>query len=97
MLIQINDKQRIVSNPCGGFDLQELDVVKETKEPRLTKDGKQRWKFRAYMPTLDKLMMVVIMESEAVTDKTMGDITQILDAIRTAKEECLAAVEAVGL
>jgi hypothetical protein len=97
MLIQINDKQRIVSNPCGGFDLQELDVIKETKEPRLTKDGKQRWKFRAYMPTLDKIMLVIILECDTVLDQTMSDVKEIISAIRTAKEECIAAVERVGL
>ena len=94
MLIQINNKTRIVSNTCGGFDLEKLYVDKKTGEPKLNKDKKEIWRFTAFMPKLESLLMVAIEEGEMVSDRMLEDCERIVEAIRQAKEEVIAAVKA---
>jgi hypothetical protein len=91
MTIKINDTHRIISSECGGFELQKLDGKGD--KIRLSKAGNPLYKFIAYMPTLDKIMMVAIMECDSVLDTALTDTAQIIAAINAAKAECIEAVK----
>lgn len=79
MVIQITEKHRIVSNPCGGYDMQVADIDKKTGEQRL-RNGKPVWKFLWYLPTLEKMLREHVEELTPVAGTVEG-IQEIIDTI----------------
>ena len=85
MLIQLSDKHRIVSNPCGGYDMQVADFDKKTGEQRM-RNGKPVWKFLWYMPTLAKMLREYIEELTPVAGTVEG-IQAIINTIECEYEK----------
>ena len=79
MLIQLSDKHRIISNPCGGYDMQVAVFDKQTGLQRM-RNGKPVWKFLWYMPTLAKMLREYVEELTSVAGTVEG-IQAIIDMI----------------
>jgi hypothetical protein len=92
LVYNLTQTDRVVINPCGGFDWQTADIDKSTKMIRTSpKSGNEIWNFHEHHPTLERLLESYVMSTAAVLDDTLVSAYAIMATIRTE----YAAVKAI--